>query len=382
MRVLHVMGWLDPVMGGTTFALAGIAEAQQAAGLEVTVAFTHRVDADMEVAEHLRGCGVAVHPIGPVRGPLLGHSEINPVLRSLIPRMDVVHTHTVWEQIQHRACREAQDKGVPYLISPHGMLDPWSLSQRRWKKRLYLMWRLQRNIDEARAIHCTTTMERDLLMPLLRRTEAVVEPLGVHLREFEVLPESGRFRAAHPEIGVRPIVLFLSRIHYKKGLDLLIPAFAQAKTNEAVLVIAGPDADGYRKSLDEMIASYGIESRVVFTGMLHGTERIEAFVDAEIMVLPSYQENFGIVVVEALASGTPVIISDQVNIWKDIAPAGVGSVVPTRVDALVEQLDRWLHDSTLRESAADRARPFVWETYDWNKIGKRWIDRYRQLAAA
>jgi glycosyltransferase involved in cell wall biosynthesis len=269
---------------------------------------------------------------------------------------------------------------VPYLVTPHGMLDPWSLSQSRWKKRLYLAWRLRSNLRHARAIHFTTRTESDLVAPLRLGPPGFVETLGVDLAEFEQLPSKGAFRQRY-SLGDRPLVLFLGRVHPKKGLDLLIPAFDAARLDDAVLVIAGPDADGYRARVEADIAARLLQGRVVFTGMLRGRDRVEALADADLFVLPSYQENFGIAVVEALAAGTPVLISDQVNIWQDIIEGSVGAVVRTDVNPLAAELRRWMTDATLRREAADRARPFVWQRYDWRQIATRWTGHYARIGA-
>ena len=380
MRVLHVISGLDPLSGGPTTALIGLAAAQVDGGLNAVVAATYQPGTQTSAVEQLRDHGVTVHLIGPASGRLSQHPGIRPTLHREVHASQVVHIHALWEQIQHDAAVSARTEGVPFLIRPCGMLDPWSLGQNRWTKRMYLWWRLRSHLREATAIHYTSEVERELSQPVTRNPLAIVEPNGIDLREFQDPPARGRFRSRFPQLGQKRIVLFLSRIHHKKGLDLLVPAFARLATEDAVLAIAGADADGYRRTVQQLIASHGIEERVVFCGMLHGTERIEAFVDAEIMVLPSYQENFGIAVVEALASGTPVIISDQVNIHREITHARVGAAIPTQVNPLVAELDRWLQDADLRDSASRRARPFVWEHYDWSKIAARWEQHYRNLA--
>ena len=175
------------------------------------------------------------------------------------------------------------------------------------------------------------------------------------------------------------MVLFLSRIHPKKGLDLLVPAFARAALSDALLVIAGPGDEEYVAAVKKLIAEHGIGERVLFTGMLEGRARVEAFVDADLFVLPSYQENFGIVVAEALACGTPVVISDQVNIYPEAADAGVGGVVPLEVGRLSDEVRRWMTDTSLRQSAAKKARPYVWGRYDWSQIAVRWGGHYARL---
>ena len=379
MHVLHVIPSIDLAHGGPQSVLAGLAPAQVAAGLRVSVLATRRAGEDVALADRLRGAGVAVELVGPATGPLRRHPALESVVRAGVASADVVHVHALWEEIQHQAARSAERAGVPFLVTPHGMLDPWSLSQSRWKKRLYLAWRLRRNLRTARALHFTTRTESDLAAPLELGPAAFVETLGVDLTEFERLPRRGAFRDRY-ELGERPLVLFLGRVHPKKGLDLLVPAFADAQLDGATLAIAGPDADGYRAKVEADVAARGLTDRVLFTGMLRGRDRIAALADADLFVLPSYQENFGIAVVEALASGTPVVISDQVNIWQEISEASVGGIVKTDVTSVTNELRRWMTDPALRHAAAERARPFVWQRYDWRQIAGRWVGHYARIA--
>jgi glycosyltransferase involved in cell wall biosynthesis len=382
-RILHVISSIDPRGGGTTTAAAGLAEAQHHAGLDVTLAATHRENFEPSVADRLREVGVKVSLVGPARTSLAIHPQIKPVLQQLCTNMDVVHIHGLWEEIQHRAAVVARHAGVPYIISPHGMLDPWSLSQSKLKKKIYMALRMRSNLNHATALSFTTETERILTEPLKLQPPAIVETLGLDLNEFDTLPEAGTFRQNYPAIGDRTMLLFLSRVHHKKGLDLLIPAFVKVKDKDAMLVIAGPDsADGYQAKVQAMAVEHGVSDRVIFTGMLFGKHRIEAMADADLFILPSYQENFGIVVIEALAAATPVIISDQVNMHHDVTEGDVGEVVPTKVDDLSEAINRWLDDDAKRIDVAQRARPFVWGRYDWKQIGQRWAEHYTRLLGA
>jgi glycosyltransferase involved in cell wall biosynthesis len=144
-----------------------------------------------------------------------------------------------------------------------------------------------------------------------------------------------------------------------------------------VLVLAGPDEAGYRQRVEEMIDRHGLGDRVIFTGLLDATQRLEALADADLFVLPSYQENFGIAVAEALAAGVPVIISDQVNLHPEITAAQVGAVVPAQVEPLAMELRRWLEDSALRRAAAGRAVVLAKSRFDWEQIASRWLEHYQ-----
>ena len=187
----------------------------------------------------------------------------------------------------------------------------------------------------------------------------------------------GTFRAKHPQLRDRPIILFLGRVHYGKGLELLVPALAMMKRSDAMLVIAGPNAEGYGATIEKLMAKHRVSNRVFFTGMIAGQEKLAALVDADLLSAPSYHENFGLAVIESLACGTPVVISDQVNVHPEIVAAGVGGVVSLDVGALARELDRWLDDEPMRRAASAKAPAFVRERYDWNQIARRWGDHYR-----
>lgn len=384
MRILHVIPSLNPRDGGPVTALIGLAEAQaqQPGGDRVSILSTWRDKIELNVADKLRASGAAVDMIGPARGPLFRHPDVRAGAAKAVGDADVVHIHSLWEEIQHQTCVAARRIGRPYILRPCGLLAPWSMSQSRLKKRLYLAWRMSKDLRRAAAIHFTSAAERDESLFVPPDANRIVEPNGLNLAEFEHLPEPGRFRARFPQLGRRPFVLFLSRIHRKKGFDFLVPAFASIQRKDVALVIAGPDYGGYQRELEAMIAQAGIGDRVIFTGMLHGGERVEALVDAELFALPSYQENFGNAVVEALAAATPVIISDQVNIWRELQSAGVAGVVPLDAGALARELDRWLADDALRRTASERARDFVWKHYDWRQIARRWQEHYARLIQA
>ena len=376
MKVLHVIPTLDHVSGGPSLALVGLATALHRAGVDVAVAVDQPRADDPVLLDRLRGADVEVIAGADGASGRLSRAR----LAQAVGACDVCHIHATWERVLHQAAVLCRQHGRPHVFRPCGMLDPWCLAQGRLKKRAYIALRLRRDLDRCSAIHFTTPIERDLVRPLRFRAPTIVEPNGVELGEFETLPAPGTFRRDHPEIGDRPMVLFLSRLHAKKGLDLLIPAFSGVNDREARLVIAGPDEGGYRATVEAMIARHDLGGRVIVTGMLSGPQRVAAYVDADLFALSSYQENFGAVVVEALAAGTPVVISDQVNIHPEISAANVGEIVPQELPRLAETLNRWLGDADLRAAAAARSRPFVRDRYDWGRIAQRWAERYERFA--
>jgi glycosyltransferase involved in cell wall biosynthesis len=218
-----------------------------------------------------------------------------------------------------------------------------------------------------------------MLEPLNLRPPAIVEPLGIHLEDFSDLPASGTFRQQYEAIGDRPLITFLGRVHPGKGLEYLIPAMAHVKPSSAVLAVVGPDSENYMAKARQLADEHGVSERVIFTGMQRGPERLAALADADLFCLPSDHENFGVVVIEALACGTPVVVSEEVNIHREITEAGVGAVAERRVEPLAETLSQWLQDKDLRDSAGERARPFVEAHYNWQTIAERWCEHYRRL---
>lgn len=384
MRVTHVISGIDPRCGGPAIALHGLATAQCRADTNVRVITTHGQDSDLSLAEALRHEGAVVHTVGPVRRPLGRHPLLAPILDRVIADSDIVHIHGLWEQIQHDAARLAHARGVPFIIRPCGMLDPWSLQQRRWRKQLYLKLRLRRHLNRAAALHCTSDTEALVRQHLSLTPRTIIEPNGIELAEFERLPGAGVFRHRYQISPEQPLVLMLARLHPVKGLDLLLPALAQLVSSHhaaPMLALAGPVSADYRRHLEAQIERHQLHQHVCFTGMLHGRAKLEALVDADLFVLPSYHENFGIAVIEALAAGTPVVVSDRVNTHKRIVEAGVGEAIPPAVEPLTDALTRWLSNDALRRQAAARARPFVWERYDWRRIAERWDEHYRTLTA-
>jgi glycosyltransferase involved in cell wall biosynthesis len=379
LRILHVISGLDPQNGGPTTALVGLAAAQVAIGMDVTVLATWKIRDGFPVADDLRSKGVNVVHVGPAKGKLSTHPMLRHHATASAAAADIVHIHGLFEDAQHHAARAAQRLRIPYVITPHGMLSPWNMSRNRLFKRIYLALRLRKNLNQAAAIHFTSDVERDMVAPLALRPKAIVQRLGLDLSEFRDLPAAGEFRRHWPQLGERPFVLFLGRIDYKKGLDVLIPAFAAARLGDVPLVIAGPDRDGYEPAVREMVAQHGLNERVIFTGMLRGRERLEAYVDAALFALTSHQENFGITIIEAIACACPVLISDQVNIHAQVTAASAGEVIPANVERTARALEQWMASEPPRRAAGARGRAWALDHFDWRSIAEEWRRHYQSL---
>jgi glycosyltransferase involved in cell wall biosynthesis len=379
MNVLHILSGLDPRAGGPANALVGLATAQANAGMDVAILSTWKEGWDESLANRIReDHRIALTLVGPISGWRKTHPHVPRVAMQAVASADLVHIHALWESIQLAASRAARQLRKPVIFRPCGMLDPWSMDQGGWKKRAYLNLVLRRELNNARLIHYTTQSEADLAAQWKLKAPPIVVPNGLNLPEFNELPARGAFRAHHDIAPGAPIVLFMSRVHPKKGLDLLIPAFAKvaAQSPDALLVIAGPPYLDTQLQMERLAEQCGVADRVRFVGMLTGMDRVQALVDSDLFVLPSRQENFGIVVAEAMAAARPVIVSDQVNLHGDVSAAGAGEVVPLEIGALANSLARWLPDEAARQEAGTRARAHALATWDWNVIARKWAGIY------
>ena len=380
-RLLHIIPDLDPRSGGTVSALVGLAIAQsRKLGWNVSVVTCATQTTDHRAIDQLRESGVAV-PVLPVPKRFLPGKEFRERIAELIGNSDLVHVHAVWEELQHVACRTAAKMNVPYIVSPHGMLDPWSLAKGRLKKSLYLRLRLKKDLDRALFIHCTTMQEMSLIADLEIKSPKRVIPNGIDLSEFREVEDRGQepgsrewFYEKYPHARGRPVVAFLSRLHPKKGLDLLLPSFAQLKSEDALLVLAGPGNEAYVNDLKQKCKKLDIDHRVVFTGMLQGAQRISVLRIADVFVLPSYQENFGIAVAESLAAGTPVVISDQVNFSEYLQGVEFAAVVRLENSLVSNAISSFLMPSEEESAKRSSAAKAFANSFSFDVVAEKWSD--------
>jgi glycosyltransferase involved in cell wall biosynthesis len=325
------------------------------------------------------------HRLLPLRKGIRGLPNLpfRKAAREALRKTDILVAHGMWETSIIHSTLLAQRMGVPYCLRPAGTLDPWSLDQKRLKKSLSIALLHRRLLNNAAFIHATSDEEarnvRTLLRSLRISTPVHIIPNGIFLRDIENLPPRGDFYVRHPELNGKPYILFLGRVHYKKRPDLLLQSFAALGDafSEFRLVIAGPDG-GQTAKLRALARQLCIADRVHLTGPIYGHQRFSAFVDAACFCLPSHQENFGIAVVEAMAAATPVVISDQVQIWPEIVEAGAGVACELNVDALAGALRRVLALESARASMGRAGQAFARREYLWRDIGHRSTDIYMQ----
>lgn len=302
-------------------------------------------------------------------------------LRRTIATYDIVHIHWLYDFSSLAAARAAIAAGVPFVVQPSGSLDPYLRRKNQLVKRLYLATVGRPLLTRAAAVVFASEQERALASYGPRRREWIV-PVGLDTSTFTRVPRPDTFRAAYPTVD-GPFLLFVGRLSRQKGLDLLLGAFARlaGEHQDLWLVLAGPDPDGYGAHLQALSERLGIQQRMLFAGLLTHEMKLAAFVDAELFVLPSYAENFGAVITEALACGLPVVMSDQVNIHREMAAAGVATVVRCSVDSVASGIASALGDMASRRRIATLGPALVHAHYTWDAIVPTLVAKYAEAIA-
>lgn len=368
LRILNIIRSVNPVQGGPSEGLRHCVAATRALGHQQDV-LTLDAPGDPWVAPY----PATTHAVGPTRNGY-GHTpRLTPWLREHAKAYDAVIVHGLW-QYQGLATRlTLRGSGVPYFVYPHGMLDPWFKRQyplKHAKKWLYWAAAERAVLRDAAAVLFTTQEEARLAPQSFPNFCGRGEVLGYGL----VLDELARQAAAEdfllrfPALRGQRLLLFLGRLHAKKGCDLLIEAFGAVAASTTVdprlhLVLAGPDSEGLQSQLTQIAQRAGIGNRVTFTGMLTGAVKWGALRAAEVFVLPSHQENFGIAVAEALAMGVPTLLSDKVNIWREVVASGAGFAAADTLQGTTALLQRWLTLPGAGQAQMREAAPACFERH-------------------
>jgi glycosyltransferase involved in cell wall biosynthesis len=352
-RILHVIGSLSPADGGPPEAVRQLARAYASLGVGIEV-----LCQDEPHQPFLRTLSFPVHALGQ---RLLGRFGLSPRLWTWLhrnaARFDAIVMNGIWIFPNVAVRSAARRAGRPYAVFPHGALDPWFNREyplKHLKKLLY--WPFQYPVlRDARAVFFTTAAERDLAAASFRPSQwnGIPVPYGISDPEGDPAAQVEAFYATFPALRNRRYLLYLARLHEKKGCDLLLQAFAAvAPAHPGIdLVMAGPDQVGLQAKLQRMAQDLGVADRVHWPGMLSGEIKWGALRAADAFVLPSHQENFGISVVESLVAGRPVLISNQVNIWPQIQEEGVGLVDDDTLPGTERLLRRWLELPAARQEA-------------------------------
>ena len=355
MKVLHILPSVDPKGGGPMEGVKQYGHRFEELGHHVEV-MTLDDPTESCVAEY----PLKVHALGPAFGSYSYTAKLAPWLELHAKDYDVIIINGLWQYHGFGAWRVLQKMKVPYFVFTHGMLDPWfkhTYPLKHLKKWLYWPWAEYRLLRDASAVLFTCEEERLLARKsfwLYKVREAVINyGTGTPPENAEAL--KAVFYEAYPQLKNKRVLLFLSRIHKKKGCDLLIDAFAKVANQDAglCLVMAGPCHTDLINQLKTQAQHLGMADRITWPGMLQGDLKWGAFYASEAFVLSSHQENFGIAVAEALGCGLPVLISNKVNIWREIELDGAGIVNADTLEGTEQTLRQWLAmdaDSCLKMS--------------------------------
>lgn len=371
MKILRVIRSVDPAGGGPIEGIRQITPHLEALGASTTVA-----SLDPAAAPWLERLPATAIGLGPVSGGYGYRRGLPQRLRALALEHDVVIIHGLWQYHALATWRALRCSDIPYFVYPHGMLDPWfkhSYPLKHLKKWAYWPWADYRVLRDARAVLFTSEQERRLARQSfwLYQAQELVVGYGTSAPSGDAERQRQLFMERFPQLAGKRLLLFLSRIHPKKGPDLLIEAFAAMAASDAKLhlVIAGPDQLGWQVALQQRAAALGIADRLSWPGMLSGDLKWGAFRSAELFCLPSHQENFGIVVAEALACGLPVAIAKSVNIASEVSAAGAGLVHEDTVAGTKIALMQWLAlEPADRALMGQRAAALFRQRFDYGSV--------------
>ncbi|MDB5324770.1 MAG: glycosyl transferase group 1 [Phycisphaerales bacterium] len=376
MRIVHTISGIEPESGGPTSALCGLVRAQAKLGHKPHIVGCWKFASSFKLADELRADGIDVTIVGPTRWPFYRHPDLGPSIEAAAADADLIHVHAMWDAVNHLSAVAARKLKKPYVWTPHGMLDRWNMRRNGLFKRACLAAFLRRDLNDATLLNVATDFEAENVARWKLRPPVFIKGFGLSDELLSADIPRGRYRQ---QIGLTsdvPMVLFLGRIQRGKGLETLIPALAALQHRDAVLVIAGPDEGTYRQQIESLIAAHGVTARVKFVGMISGASKLEALTDADVLAAPSAHENFGISVAEALALGTPVVVSDQVGLADFIREHDLGRVAPVEVAATAAALDVTL---TRDEARSARSRTLARTAFAWPTIATAWMAEYARI---
>lgn len=387
MRVVHVIESVNPSYGGPSTVVTRLSASQKRLGIPSKI-FCYGSDSELlQLESSLQKVpGYSAEDINVYkRGKGLDKIFANHIYRSFLEELasdDVlVHIHGLWQPILVAAIRAAWTKDIPYVLSPHGMLAPWSLHQKSFKKRIALNLFWGKAIQRASMVHALNGDELSQVSRFTTSDKIRTIPNGIFLEE---LAEAGSHSlsflyAQAPQLANRRIILFLGRLHVVKGLDYLAKAFREvAKTvSDADLVVVGPDA-GAGEDFRRLLSDFGIGERVHILGPLYGSEKYALMKAAYCLCQPSRQEGFSLTITEAMACGTPVVISEECH-FPEVEQAGAGRVVALDPHAIVDSLLFYLENKAQRDAAGANAQQLVSSRYTWDSVAREFIKVYESL---
>lgn len=401
MKILQIVPSISLVYGGPSQMVLGLSAALANQGIDVTILTTDSngdidqtpLDVPLNQLIQQDGYNIIYFRCSPFRRYKFSLSLLQ-WLNSHIKEFELAHIHALFSPISTAAATLARYHHLPYIIRPCGMLDPADLRKKKQLKQIYAALLERPNLAGAAAIHFTSKQEAKISERFgisknkLSTTQDLIIPLGVtNFAEnlsikSEQLPINNQFNINSGDSQI-PQILFMSRIEPKKGLNLLIPALekilAQGIKFNFILAGSNPQDADYEIKIKQQIENSPLARHTIITGFVTGEIKADLLQNADLFVLPSYYENFGIAVAEAMAAGTPVVISDRVHIWEDIQQAEAGWVGPLEVDAIASLITIALLDADERKRRGLNGREYARKYYSWDAIAQQTIQAYQQI---
>ena len=392
MRVLHVIPSVSEHSGGPAQAIGPMCQALQKQGIDVVIATT---DDEVEISEfeftnghsglppQYTIKGVPTH-FFPVQwgGSFKYSRSMAGWLDTNVARFDVVHIHAVFNHACLAAARACRKHDVPYIVRPLGTLDPWSMKQKSLRKSVFWKLAAKRMLTDASVVHYTSRAEREATESSLGLSDGAIVPLGIDAEAVNSCLGQEGFEREFPELASHPYVLVLSRLHPKKGLDVLLKAFLSLQWTAGSpawrLVLAGDGPAEYIAELKAIVSEHNAERVVFFPGWLSAERKNAVLHRAGLLALPSYQENFGVCVMEAMACGVPVLVSPHVSLSNEISAAGAGWVVGVDVEELRTTLAEVVGSPEQRHKRGQAGRT-VSESFTWEKVATALHDVYASI---
>ncbi|MDF1810405.1 MAG: glycosyltransferase [Phycisphaerales bacterium] len=376
-RITHYISTLDPSHGGVVAHVSDLAVLTQNAGANVTIASPyanpHPANLDYQGGPTIVDLGKPID-----RARLLRRNQVQRVLE-LASKSDITHLHSVWTPANIQIAKALRRHKLPYVITPHGMLDDWCLSYHPIRKRVFLELFAKKIFAHSRGVLYCAAGEQKQSEKWTGGSPGHVVPAAMDIELYRDLPGPDLARQCIPGAqGETPIILFLSRINHKKGIEVLIDAaeILATRNREFKVIIAGTGTDAYTVQIKDRVQTKNLNDHIHFAGLVRGKEKISLYQRSNLLALPTKQENFGLVLTESLAARTPVITTRGVDIYPELETCNGGLIVDRTPEAFADAIEELLDDPERCSSMGDTGRTWVMQALAPDRLADQFMKIY------